>query len=198
MATITDDEFVRLFQERAGLETVDGWAGAETLAALDKVYPPIPAVVRIPMPAEYWPMLSRIESNDRPYVKASTSSGSGLFQFLKATWIGEGGAWGDNPALAFGGLKPSPGEQLDRVKTLTQRNAVYLDKAGIAINPASLYAAHFLGMVTAAAVILADVKARADFIAGPAATKANPSILQGKTVADFLTWLHKKTGAWAH
>jgi len=49
----------------------------------------------------------------------------------------------------------------------------------------------------AARVIGADVKARADLIAGPEATKANPAILKGKTVGQFLTWLHKKTGEWA-
>jgi hypothetical protein len=46
-------------------------------------------------------------------------------------------------------------------------------------------------------VIGADVNQRADVIAGPAATKANPSILKGKTVGEFLSWLHKKTGDWA-
>jgi hypothetical protein len=46
-------------------------------------------------------------------------------------------------------------------------------------------------------VIGADIHARADWLAGEAATKANPSILKGKTVAQFLTWLHKKTGDWA-
>ena len=34
-------------------------------------------------------------------------------------------------------------------------------------------------------------------IAGPAATKANRPILQGKTVGQFLNWLHQKTGEWA-
>jgi hypothetical protein len=46
-------------------------------------------------------------------------------------------------------------------------------------------------------VIGADVNDRADLIAGPAATAANPSILRGKTVGQFLTWLHGKTGEWA-
>lgn len=49
----------------------------------------------------------------------------------------------------------------------------------------------------AAKVISADINARADLIAYPDATAANPSILKGKTVAQFLTWLHGKTGEWA-
>lgn len=195
MTTITDDAFVRLFQERGGLPA-DGWAGKDTLALLDKLLPPKPAPAT-DIPDDYWPMLSKIESGDRPYVKAPTSSASGLYQFIKATWLGEGGQWGGNPALAFGGLKPSVDEQLARAKTFTAKNATYLRSKGIPINKASLYAAHFFGPVTAAQVIGADVNARADAIAGPAATKANPSILQGKTIGQFLTWLHKKTGDWA-
>lgn len=193
--TVSDDAFVRLFQERAGLD-VDGWAGRETLAKLDELLPPKPAPAT-GIPDDYWPMLSKIESNDRPYVKATTSSASGLYQFIRSTWLGEGGQWGPDMSKAFGGLKPSVDEQLQRAKSFTAKNAAYLRGQGIPVNKASLYAAHFFGPVTAAKVIGADVNARADLIAGPAATKANPSILRGKTVGEFLSWLHRKTGEWA-
>lgn len=196
MTTISDDDFVRLFQERTGLSPVDGWAGRDTIAMLDKLAPP-KAAPETGLPDDYWPMLSKIESGDRPYVKASTSSASGLYQFIKSTWLGEGGKWGADMSRAFGGLMPSTDEQLARAKTFTAKNAAYLRGKGIPINKASLYAAHFFGPVTAAAVIGADTKARADLIAGSAATKANPSILQNKTVGEFLTWLQKKTGEWA-
>lgn len=149
------------------------------------------------IPDDYWPMLAKIESGGRPYIKAPTSSGSGLYQFIKATWIGEGGTWGPDPTKAFGGLKPSEAEQTDRAKTFTAKNAAYLAARGIPINKASLYAAHFFGAPVASQVIGADVKARADLIAGPAATKANSTILQNKTVGQFLSWLHSKTGEWA-
>ena len=195
MNVMTDDAFVRLFQERGGL-TVDGWAGLETQAVLDQLLPPAPEP-ESDLPDDYWPMLSKIESADRPYVKAPTSSASGLYQFIKATWIGEGGSWGSDRSQAFGGLRPSEEEQLARAKSFTAKNAAYLRRQDIPINRASLYAAHFFGPVTAAQVIGADVNARADLIAGPAATKANRPILQGKTVGQFLTWLHRKTGEWA-
>ena len=195
MNVMTDDGFVRLFQERGGL-TVDGWAGLETQALLDKLLPP-PPTAESDLPDDYWAMLSKIESADRPYVKSPWSSASGLYQFIKATWLGEGGSWGSDLSQAFGGLRPSEEEQLARAKSFTAKNAAYLRRQGIPINRASLYAAHFFGPVTAAQVIGADVNARADLIAGPAATKANRPILQGKTVGQFLTWLHKKTGEWA-
>ena len=149
------------------------------------------------IPDDYWPMLSKIESGNRPYVKARTSSASGLYQFIRATWIGEGGKWGSDMSQAFGGLRPPVAEQLARARTFTAKNAAFLSSRGIPINKASLYAAHFFGPGTAAKVIGADVNARADHIAGTAATAANASILRGKTVGQFLTWLHKKTGAWA-
>lgn len=190
-----DDAFVRLFQERTGLK-VDGWAGKDTLAMLDKLAPP-PIPEQSEIPDDYWPLLAKIESGNRPYIKAGTSSASGLYQFIRSTWLGEGGSWGSDMRLAFGGLQPSEDEQLRRAKTFTQKNAVYLKQRKIPINKASLYAAHFFGPVTAAKVIGADVGERADWIAGPAATKANPSILRNKTVGQFLSWLHKKTGEWA-
>lgn len=191
--TIEDDAFVRLFQERTGLTPVDGWAGKDTIAMLDKLAPPKAASTN-GLPDDYWPLLAKIESGNRPYVKAATSSGSGLYQFIRATWLGEGGAWGADISKAFGGLMPTPDEQTARVKTFTAKNAAYLRGKGIPINKASLYAAHFFGPVTAASVIGASKTARADLIAGAAATKANPSILQGKTVGQFLDWLKGKTG----
>lgn len=206
MTLISDDAFVRLFQERAGLD-VDGWPAKDTLAALDRVLPPRrpPASVGTQIPDDYWPMLSKIESGDRPYVQADTSSASGLYQFIKSSWEGEGGTWGPTMRPAFGGLRPSIEEQLARAKTFTAKNADYLVQRGVPINKASLYAAHFFGAVTAARVIAADVKADASALAGAAATKANPSILtrvddgkrRGATVGEFLTWLHGKTGEWA-
>ncbi len=198
MTTITDDAFVRLFQERTGIDPVDGWAGLDTLAMLDAIAPPKLAPASDgAIPDDYWPMLSRIESGDRPYIQAASSSASGLYQFIRSTWLAEGGKWGPTARPAFGGLRPSVEEQTARAKTFTAKNADYLRRKGIPINKASLYASHFFGPVTAAAVIGADVKARADAIAGEAATNANPSILRGKTVGEFLTWLHKKTGDWA-
>lgn len=196
-----NEAFVREFQRRNGL-TADGWAGEKTWKALG-VEASKPSLVATVIPDDYWPMLSKIESGDRPYVQAPTSTASGLYQFILKSWIGEGGSWGKDAKgkylrrPAFGGLKPSPEEQLQRAKTFTAKNAAVLKAHGIPINRASLYAAHFFGAGMAAKVIGADVNARADLIAGPDATEANAAILKNKTVGQFLKWLHGKTGEWA-
>lgn len=173
----------------------DGKLGPVTLAAIAKAvgFEAPPSAI----PDDYWPMLAQIESANRTYVKALTSSGSGLYQFIRSTWRGEGGEWGPDMSKAFGGLKPSVEEQTARAKSFTEKNVAILKSKGIPINKASLYAAHFFGAGMAAQVISADVNERADLIAGPNATAANPSILKGKTVGQFLTWLHGKTGEWA-
>jgi hypothetical protein len=202
MARVTDDEFVRLFQRTFGL-TEDGDPGNDTvaklreLAVLAGVDSAVPQVMTDSIPVDYWPMLAKIESGNQPYIQAKSSSASGLYQFIRSTWQGEGGVWGPTLRPAFGGLRPSEEEQLQRAKTFTAKNAAYLKDKGIPINKASLYAAHFFGPVTAAKVIGAHVNARADHIAGPGPTEANPSILRGKTVGQFLKWLHGKTGEWA-
>lgn len=156
-----------------------------------------PEAVSTAVPDDYYPLLAHIESGNRPYIKAASSSASGLYQFIRSTWINLGGQWGDDMSQAFGGLMPTVDEQLQRAKVFTEKNAAILRARGIPINKASLYAAHFFGPVMAAQVIGADVNARADLIAGAAATAANPSILQDKTVGQFLAWLHTKTGDWA-
>lgn len=157
--------------------------------------PPPPAATDVP--EDYYPLLAQIESGNRPYIKSPSSSASGLYQFIRMTWLNLGGEWGSDMSQAFGGLRPVVEEQLQRAKAFTEQNAQSLRARGIPINKASLYAAHFFGPVMAAQVIGADVNARADLIAGPQVTNANPSILAGKTVGQFLSWLHTKTGDWA-
>jgi len=148
-----------------------------------------------PIPAGYFDILAKIESGNRPYVKAGTSTASGLYQFIRSTWLGEGGVWGADAAQAFGGLRPPVEEQTARARSFTLKNARYLQQQGIPITSATLYAAHFFGAGTAAKVLKASDGSRADVLAGQAATAANPSILRGKTVGDFKAWLQRKTGA---
>lgn len=145
------------------------------------------------IPADYFAKLAKIESGNRPYVRASTSSASGLYQFIKATWLGEGGTWGPNSTLAFGGFRPSTDEQTARARTFTQKNSDALAKAAIKVTDASLYAAHFLGVGTAIRVLGENASTPIEQVTSPAQRAANPSVLgPGKTVGDFKAWLDRK------
>lgn len=151
------------------------------------------------LPDGYLGMLATIESGNRPYVQAASSTASGLFQFIRKTWIGEGGKWGPTTRPAFGGLRPSVEEQRQRATSFTLTNAHALVKAGVPVNRASLYAAHFLGAGTAVDALRPGIPTttRMDTLVDADAVTANPSILKDKTLADFLTWLFRKTGEWA-
>lgn len=175
----------------------DGKWGPQSDKALDFVVSKaggvIPPVDQLP--PGYLDMLARIESGHRMYVKASTSSASGLYQFIRGTWIGEGGAWGPDMRDAFGGLRPSKAEQDRRATSFTLKNARALAAQGLPVNNASLYVAHFMGVGKAVELLRQPDAARADHIAGAAATAANPSVLKGKTVGQFIDFIAKKTGA---
>lgn len=135
--------------------------------------------------------LASIESSGLAYAKAATSSASGLFQFTRSTWEGLGGTWGNNPLLAFGGLKPSIAEQTMRAQQLVAENAGILSNAGIDATQAALYAAHFLGAYAAVRVLNANPATPLKSLISDAAIRANP-FLKNMTVADFQTWLHGK------
>lgn len=184
-----------LFDDPGNILALDNLLDAFSVGRAPKVAPARATPGTDPIPPGYFDVLARIESGNRPYIKAPTSSGSGLYQFIRSTWIGEGGAWGSDFAQAFGGLRPSAEEQTARVRSFTLKNLAHLQQQGIPITSATLYAAHFFGAGTAAKVLKSPDRAMADLLAGPAATKANPSILRGKTVGDFKAWLARKTGA---
>lgn len=136
------------------------------------------------MAADYIKLLSRIESNDNPNAKAKTSTASGRFQFIKSTWTGLGYDWKDvfNDQL-----------QYQAAERFTNDNARGLRNAGCAINFATLYGAHFLGLSGFLKIMRATPTTPIENVTTAAQRKANPSILKG-TVADFTAWLAKKTG----
>jgi hypothetical protein len=190
-----------LFNDPGNILALDNLLDAFNVPRAGQAKPsaPVPAAPAAgaadPIPAGYFDLLAKIESNNRPYVKASTSSASGLYQFIRSTWRGEGGQWGPDMSQAFGGLRPSIEEQRQRARSFTMKNVEALHNAGVPVNSASLYAAHFLGVGTAIKMLRARLDASAASVAGTAATAANPSILgRGRTVAGFRQWLESKTG----
>ncbi|MDX1921869.1 MAG: transglycosylase SLT domain-containing protein [Alphaproteobacteria bacterium] len=147
------------------------------------------------------------ESSLNPNAKASTSSASGLFQFIKSTWLKmvkeHGSDYGlSDEAAAIteknGQLSVSDPEMRKKILNLrhdpvlssamaaefTKENKDYLDASvGGTIGNTELYMAHFLGAGGASTFLkkmhAAPNAPAADFL--PEAADANPSVFYSKT-----------------
>lgn len=142
---------------------------------------------------DYLARVRAAESDGRPYVKAKRSSASGIWQFTKDTWTRLGGIWGSDPSKAFGGLKPTIAEQNARMAQLTAQNRAALQRAGIAVTNATLYAAHFLGSSGAVTVLNAPDATPLAARVSAKVLAANP-FLRDMTVAGFKAWLRRQVG----
>lgn len=136
------------------------------------------------IPDGYYNLLARIESGNNPNAEAKTSSASGLYQFIKSTWEGLGFNWRDRFNVE---------KQNEAIQKFTGQNASVLSQAGIVINEATLYAAHFLGAGTAKKALAASDNQPTSNVFSSAVLRAN-SFLQGMTIGDFKAWLQRKTG----
>lgn len=132
----------------------------------------------------YYKKISKIESNDNPKAKAKTSSASGRFQFIKSTWEELGYDFDD----VFDDKL-----QWEAIEKFTLRNAQALNKAGCAINHATLYGSHFLGVTGFLRVMSGSPSDSIATVTSEAQRRANPTILKG-TIRDFTDWLRRKTG----
>lgn len=138
-------------------------------------------------------LLASIESGGNYNAKNPKSSASGAYQFVKATAQNLGLPWGDDSSLPFGGAVVTPAQQDAAAQTLVNQNASILQKAGVALSNATLYAAHFLGPSVAVKVLAAPSNAALAPLIGNSAMSANgfPSTW---TVANFNSWLQGKAG----
>jgi len=143
---------------------------------------------------DYLAKLAAAENAKRdPLAKNTRSSASGLWQFVKKTWVNLGGSWGPDPTKPFGGLKPTVAEQNERLAMLTGQNATMLRAGGVAVSDATLYAAHFLGAPTAIRVWLASDLARLAPLIGGDAMAAN-KFPASMTVGQFRAWVRRRMG----
>lgn len=144
---------------------------------------------------EYYKKISKIESGDNPKAKNPLSSASGRFQFIKSTWTGLGYPW----AKVFDDKM-----QWEAIEKFTRKNAEQLIAAGCAVNHATLYGSHFLGVAGFLRVMRGMPDASITTVTSEAQRRANPSILgatinsgaatRPRTIKDFTDWLKRKTG----
>jgi hypothetical protein len=138
-----------------------------------------------------------IESAGKPRAKAATSSASGLFQFIDATWIGvvnkhrpdlgRGRTRAELLALRF---EPKIAIELGARFTEDNQRAIGMNCTG-----GDLYLAHFLGTADAKDLFRAHPDTQVSQLIGPGAIAANRSILQGKTAGQVRAWAAKKMNA---
>lgn len=134
--------------------------------------------------AEYYRKLALIESNNDPRAENPRSTASGLYQFIHSTWTGLGYDWKDRFNVRL---------QNEAIERLTAQNAAILRENGCAINFATLYGSHFLGVSGFLRIMRAKPLDPIESVTSKRQREANPTILKG-TVRDFCDWLQGKTG----
>lgn len=135
-----------------------------------------------------------IESRGNPNAKAPTSSATGLFQFLNATWLDT--VRKHRPDILQSTATPvllamrrDPRFCIEMGARFTEDNlkAIGMDATG-----GDLYLAHFLGVGDARDFFRADPDTPVAKLVKPEVIKANESIMRNKTVGQVRAWAAKK------
>lgn len=139
-----------------------------------------------------------VESSNNPNARAKTSSATGLYQFIDATWLENVGKHApdlmegrsDEEILA---LRTDPEISTRIFRKFTEDNARHLTKRGIEPTPSNLYLAHFLGKNGATRLLRNDTGRRLDEAGFSWVLKANPNVKEaGGTIGDLVGWAEGK------
>lgn len=189
-------------QLRAGAQTPAPLAPATAslqppVLAQDQISTPSSAANRFDM-GRYMAKNRRAESGGNDQAKAATSSASGRYQFTDGTWL-------QYHAKVFGNTgetreqilaKKRDGAVQDRLMMeLTSDNAKALRGAGLPVNDANLYLAHFLGIGGALKLLRAGPNAPLSEAIDAKQIAANKAVFKGRqTAGDVIAWAAAKMG----
>lgn len=142
-----------------------------------------------------------IESNGVHDAQNPNSTATGAGQFIEETWLDlfrkyfpEEARTMTEPAILE--LRKNSDISAKMVNFYLAENAKSLQRAGVAVNDANLYLAHFLGPGGAAAVLKAAPGTALTSVLGADQIAANPTILGGgRTTSDVIDWAKGKMGA---
>lgn len=148
---------------------------------------------------------ARLESGFNPNAKASTSSATGLFQFIESSWLSTLAKHGPRHGIAAStrsealSLRKNPDiASLMAAEHMADNKATLESRLGREASPTDLYLAHFLGAGGALKFLsnLATSPARAAAEIMPAAARANRGIFFSagapRTLAEVATLLETR------
>jgi hypothetical protein len=122
---------------------------------------------------------------------AGASSAFGRYQFTRGTWIGTYRRLNPNTKESdkqIWAKRTNPALQDRLMVKLTQDNAAGLRRAGLPVNDATLYLAHFAGLGGATKLLRADANTPVERVLEKDQIDANASVLRGRTVGQVAQW----------
>lgn len=144
-------------------------------------------------------IITGIESGGNSKAKNPNSSATGLGQFIESTWLRMFKQYFPDRAAGLSDamileLRKNATISREMVALYIKENAAILNQAGVAVNKASVYLAHFLGPKGAIAVLTASANTPIENILSKKTINSNESILRGQTAGEVAAWAAKKVG----
>jgi hypothetical protein len=131
-------------------------------------------------------------------VRNPLSSATGRGQFIDGTWLDM--IKRNRPDLAQGRndagileLRKDPRLSMEMVEQYAMENGAKLQRAGVPVNPETLYLAHHFGPRGAINILSADPNTPMAQLLSPAEIRANPTY-RGKTVGQVLASFNERAG----
>ncbi|WP_407530153.1 hypothetical protein [Methylobacterium oryzisoli] len=140
------------------------------------------------------------ESGGNDLARNPNSTATGRYQFTAETWAGLARKYPDLGLTASG--RTDPAQQERAMQAFTADNARALSAAGLPVNPATLYASHFLGEAGGPRFLSGAMRnpdaAAATFVT-PGAANANRTVFFNrdgtpKTAGQVLSWMGGRYG----
>ena len=148
------------------------------------------------VPAESLFAVAMQESRFQPDAKNSRSTATGLFQHLDGTWNSVTDRYGGRYGITKESSRKDPRNSALMGAALMAENARQLASAGLPVNTANLYMAHFAGMKGAVKAITAPANKPASSVFGSKVAKANP-FMANKTIAQVREFFETKMNKYA-
>ncbi len=177
-----------------------GTKGATPAAAPTAIRTGADMLAAVPASAAYVERAARAETGGsaNAYQQANIggrSTAFGRYQFTAGTWKATYRSLNPNTKMTDAqimALRSDPATQDQLMAHFTAGNANTLSKAGLPVNDASLYLAHFLGPTGATNLLKASASTPVDKVLDAKQITDNPEALKGKTVGDVVQWATKK------